>query len=465
MYKPPLSIAILLFTSLAVCFSNSVVQGQLVLVTDANVLAEPPEHFDPEGEGVLSHAPIGFNFTPGFRFLSNARYDVFGSDHVFFGLPPTNSVSLAGEVRIREFGFFEMHGGSIRGLTLEEDSVALIFDGNIDALNPNSGLVDIAGGTVNLGSYNPVGGRPFEPAAEAAARISPTAPLNSVIYLSGGTLSGDLSLGTDGVLDVAAGNADLSFGSIAGRIEVSGGTFSNFSVDSLSGEINILGTNLSHGEETVGVDGLIINGANADLITGNLADGTVFELNVSQIIGDGKVNLVNDNTEYQITSDDTQGTINGGSEFAGGVEVSFEEVIDSGTFTSTADVTALDQLEEVLAVTVEPNFEVANEDAVQAWDLNFDGEFANEAELIFGYDELLLDVPEDELAIYHFDEATGLWEILPILERNRERNWIRVRTTSFSPFVLGAVSAVPEPSSTSLLTGMLLTLVIRRKRR
>ena len=107
---------------------------------------------------------------------------------------------------------------------------------------------------------------------------------------------------------------------------------------------------------------------------------------------------------------------------------------------------------------------MANEDAVQAWDLNFDGEFANEAELIFGYDELLLDVPEDELAIYHFDEATGQWEILPILERNRERNWIRVQTTSFSPFVLGSVSAVPEPSSTSLLTGLLLTLATRRKR-
>ena len=46
---------------------------QLALVTDANVLDEPPEHFDPEGEGILSHAPIGLNLTPGFRLLSNAR--------------------------------------------------------------------------------------------------------------------------------------------------------------------------------------------------------------------------------------------------------------------------------------------------------------------------------------------------------------------------------------------------------
>ena len=124
--------------------------GQLTIVTNTNISPEPLEFPDTEAPGVTGHSfsPV---FSPALPQLGHLRYDIFTfGSFVDFGFPDSPP-SVAGEVRIRESGIFNIEGGSIRGLTLEEDSVALIFDGNIDALNPNSGLVDIAGGTVNLG--------------------------------------------------------------------------------------------------------------------------------------------------------------------------------------------------------------------------------------------------------------------------------------------------------------------------
>ena len=126
-------------------------------------------------------------------------------------------------------------------------------------------------------------------------------------------------------------------------------------------------------------------------------------------------------------------------------------------------MTVVDDLEAVLSEdnVAAPDFELASDEEVQHWDLGFSGQFNNQAELVFGYDELGLSIPEEELAIYHFED--GAWESLEILEHDLRGNRIRVATTSFSPFVLGA-TAVPEPGSSALLLGMMLTLAIRRQR-
>lgn len=456
--------------------------GQIdVIVTDANV-AGPSEFFDfaPEREGVLAFGfqqqlsprvvDLNSNSLLNFGDSTSARFEVFANP---FALLQEDVFS--GSVELRNGTLLDMFGGEVRGLNLREGSGAFLIDGTVEALNPEDGFVLIDGATVGLGSYDPTGGslgvrfqQPNESAANAATRISPlSSPLNASVSLAGGSLSGDLSLDTHGFLDVSGGTADVNLGSVAGVVDVSAGTVSDFSIDSLTGEVNILGSNLIYGATTVGTAGLTIDSSNltGEIISGYLSDGNEFQLTVADITGSGAVNLFNDNSELPITGLVTEGETNGGSDFAGGVEVSFDSVTQDGTFTSDAQVTEAGNLDVVLDVTVAPEFEVTNDDAVQLWELDFDGQFQNDAELVFGYDELLLgDIPEEELAIYHFDESLQVWESLPVLERDTTRNWLRVRTRNFSPFVLG-VSAIPEPTSTVLLMGLLLTATGRRFRR
>ena len=408
------------------------------------------------------------------------RYEIYGG-----GFPVTNTgANILGPVIVYEGVIFDQLGGSIRSLELAgEFSVAHIGGGTVEAFNPGNGDngIDIAGGSVAFGSYSTENIQIGETTQDWQGRVSPLdTPTNSGIFISGGTVkagiassgNGDLSLGDRGFLDVSGGRVEASFGDIAGRFDISGGEFTNLSVNSLSGEINILGDSLQYEGNEIDSSGLTINDAPAQgggQVTGTLTDGSDFSFTISDIFEGGSVNLFANNSEVDITSEVTAGLVNGGGTFAGGVEVSFDVVEEDGTFTSDAQVTDVAMLDETIEADADIDFELASEETAQHWDLGFDGTFLNVdepgAELVFGYDPLAIDVNEEELAIFHFDVLTGEWEELEILERDLARNSLRVRTSSFSPFVLGAVTtAVPEPSGAVLVMAFMSSAVLRRRR-
>ena len=407
------------------------------------------------------------------------RYEIYGG-----GFPVVNTgLSIDGPVILYEGATFDQVSGSLRSLELAgEFSVAQIFGGTVEAFNPGSGDngIFIEDGTVAFGKYTTDMIRIGETTEEWQQRVSPlNTATNSSIYMTGGTISagiatssnGDLSLGDRGFLDVSGGRVEASFGDIAGRFDISGGEFPNLSVNSLSGEINILGNNLLYEGNAIDSGGLTIDTAPAEgggQITGTLTDDSDFSFTISDIFNGGSVNLFANNSEVDITSTNTTGLVNGGSTFAGGVEVSFDVVEADGTFTSDAQTTEVEDLTDIIGIEVEPDFEQASNDLAQHWELDFTGEFANEsgpgAELVFGYDELAIDVAEEDLAIFHFDEELQIWEELDIIDHDLARNSIRVRTSSFSPFVLGATpTAVPEPSSAVVLMAFVLTAALRRR--
>ena len=440
-----------------------------VNTTDASPFPDPENKRD-----------IGFEFMEGRRYVSDFRYEIY-----FDSIPNFNAI-IEGPVIAYEGAFFEQFGGSTRSLELASDfSAAFIFDGAVEALNPGSGfhLIDIAGDSVvAFGDYDGVGGFRNETTEQWQRRVKALeTPTNAAIFVSGGTvkagiatgLNGDLSLGADGLLDVSAGRVEASFGDIAGQLSISGGEFTNLSINSLSGEINILGNELRYGETVVDSDGLQIDITSAgNEIVGKLTDESDFAFAIlPELFDGGTVNLFTNNSEVNITPEDTSGSVNGGSDFSGGVEVSFDSVEMEGEFSSDAQITDIGELAaavEADGATKAPDFELASEEKAQHWDLGFDGIFLNSdqpgAELVFGYDPLAIDVNEEDLAIFHFDDLSGEWEELEIIEHDLARNSIRVRTSSFSPFVLGAVTtAVPEPSSAVVLMGLMMSAAFRRR--
>ncbi len=475
--------ALLAITSLTILFTSTADAQNTWYNTVFDTDASPTEFPDFANKNFASD----FIFVP--DTVSPARWGPASRTELYFTghLLSFEGGSILGEVATHQGAFIELdNNSSIRGVrlggTMEDDFGFLLnHGGNVDALDPRSGVVDIHGGVTRFGSYSPEGA-PVNPLAETEAawkaRVSAlTTAANGYIGVRGGTLgasitpgpNGDLSLGEYGFLDISGGTIEASFGEIAGQFNISGGDFPDLSVGSITGDgrISILGTDLQFNGTAVGDQGLTID-QTGGTITGFIpnANGdalSTFEFNVPEITGNGSILLANDTSELQITQQNTSGATNGGADFAGGVEVDFEVVITDGNFFSDALTTGADDLAQTVASTVAPDFELSSEEAVQHWELDFNGSFENEAELVFGYDELLLDVPEEELAIYHFDEELGIWESLEFIEHDMIRNSIRVRTRSFSPFVLGATSSVPEPSGSILIAGLLLQGLKRRR--
>ncbi len=92
-------------------------------------------------------------------------------------------------------------------------------------------------------------------------------------------------------------------------------------------------------------------------------------------------------------------------------------------------------------------------DTMQAWEMDFDGEFEGSVDLVFTYDDTDLLLEEELLlSIFHYegDEWVQLDGIVDTVG-----NTISVTTTSFSPFALGVV---PEPATLALLSVGLLGL-------
>ena len=465
---------------LAVCFCLVAIHllssdaGAQIVSSSANLYEPtefPKEPVDgPNGSEVVHHGGSFLDALPaGRRNNQTIRFESYEPSPLFL-----ESADIEGELRLYPGSILDMFGGSIRGLVLEDFSDAFIYGGTVKALNPSSGIIAVNGGTVNIASYNPKNGdTAFNPNLpdDPDSRISPlSTPLtDSVIILDSGKLTGDFSLGSGSELVVTGGTIESTLGNIEGKLVATGGDFSGFSNGAISGQVDILASVFNNDFEG---DRLTLNADNtiADPITGTFSDGEAFSFDASGLIDGGTVNLIKDLSEFEITPDQKEGAANGGSEFAGGVDVVFEEVTVMGTFSSDALETEADDLTAALGTEVAaPDFDQASEDVVQHWELDFGGQFEQDATLVFGYDELLLDVPEEELAIYHFDEELGIWESLEILNPDdyADTNRIRVRTRSFSPFVLGAAEAVavPEPSSGLLLIGFMLSAGATRRRR
>ncbi|MDB4766619.1 PEP-CTERM sorting domain-containing protein [bacterium] len=468
----------------ALCFFQAPqIQAQVLRSRVDRTEASPLPFNETDGgeiEGKV-HVPEFFDgntrIQPAF-FNPLLRYEIYGLNP----FPVINEgANIAGPVIVYEGGMFDQFSGFVRSLEFAgEFSNSYIGGGTVAVLNPGSGGngIFIDGGNVAFGSYSTEGIQTQETTADWQSRVSALdTPTNAGIFVTSGTVNagiasgsnGDLSLGTNGFFDVSGGRVEATFGDVAGRFDISGGVFPNLSVNSLSGEINILGNDLQYQGTTVDSNGLQIDSASAGgEITGTLADGSDFIFALPEILDGGSINLFANNSALDITPEETMGLVNGGGDFAGGVEVSFDIVEEEGTFTSDAQMTDVEALAETIGVSVAPDFELASEESAQHWELGFDGMFVNEgrpgAELVFGYDELSIDVAEEDLAIFHFDELSGQWEELEVIERDLVRNSLRVRTSSFSPFVLGAVTtAVPEPSSAVVLMALMMTAALRRR--
>ncbi len=86
-------------------------------------------------------------------------------------------------------------------------------------------------------------------------------------------------------------------------------------------------------------------------------------------------------------------------------------------------------------------------DTMQAWEMDFDGEFEGSVDLVFTYDDTDLLLEEELLlSIFHYegDDWVQLDGVVDAVG-----NTITVTTTSFSPFALGVV---PEPATLVLLS-------------
>jgi hypothetical protein len=101
---------------------------------------------------------------------------------------------------------------------------------------------------------------------------------------------------------------------------------------------------------------------------------------------------------------------------------------------------------------------------IQFWDLEYDGSFGGDAELELTYDDSILGgESEYSLGIFHFSSSLGKWHLLDTLEHDLLSNRLRVKTDSFSPFILGYTGYVPEPASGALLALAVFTAIRRRQ--
>jgi hypothetical protein len=130
------------------------------------------------------------------------------------------------------------------------------------------------------------------------------------------------------------------------------------------------------------------------------------------------------------------------------VDVTFDQVTTEGTFTAEYFQPPVDELSAELFNSM--NF-ILLSDPMQFWDVTFDGTFEGPVTMTLGYGDSDLLIPEQYITVFH-QLPSGGWEALPVIERNLDDNWMTVTTTGFSLFALGALLAVPEPSTFVLTT-------------
>lgn len=407
----------------------------------------------------------------------NSRIETYGSHLLSLNNPAGNIgiVDLYGDSNVA------LSDGSVFGVNVFENGVLNVSNGNVMGLNPTSGRVIQSGGQLDLGvaSYNARGfGLDPNPISSTARFL-----------ISGGTLSGnELTIAPGGVFDMVGGFLNTSL-TVLGDATFEGGSPSPFlSVSGATASARFLGSDFRFYQNE---DDLLnrpddpasysnITGSSLSLsfsdsdpaafgfITGRLSDGTDFGLSSVSLTNGAQISFLSDAPITELSGVDLEGTVEGGSGFVGGLDVAFNNIAMPGTFSSEYLQTAANDLEQNFLVRYAGQgaltFEPASQQ-VQHWDLDFDGEFNGPVQLTFGYDDADLATVEENLAIYHFDEQQFRWERLQILNRDPAGNTITVVATNFSPFVLGVVSSVPEPGSSSLLLAISLISTVARRRR
>jgi hypothetical protein len=114
-----------------------------------------------------------------------------------------------------------------------------------------------------------------------------------------------------------------------------------------------------------------------------------------------------------------------------------------------------------------PNFSLAMGAESTFWSIRPTSTFDGLVELVFGYDRDLLDVAEDDLAIFHFSSVTGQWEELLSFVDTESRT-VRAFTSNFSVFTLGGrdeTNFVSTPPALHLVALSLLLMVPLCRRR
>ena len=157
------------------------------------------------------------------------------------------------------------------------------------------------------------------------------------------------------------------------------------------------------------------------------------------------------------------GQTGGGSRQHGGVDVSFAEVTQAGTF--VAQPLSLGDLDpQVLADFQSLTTHFLAGDPPQVWQITFDGQFTAAASVALGFDPLALgDVAHDDLVVLKRDDQTSeVTVIVPDMTANHPEPVLTFSTSEFSTFGIGA--PVPEPASISLAALGLLWLSAHRRR-
>lgn len=180
---------------------------------------------------------------------------------------------------------------------------------------------------------------------------------------------------------------------------------------------------------------------------------------VDHIVGIHEQNPFSDSVN---AGTDQMAEVIGGANRPGGVSSLFDLIDVGGDFTASfATLSTSEFVQQVTGLGGDPDSFASAGGDIQAWELDFSGDFTGKASLTFGYDDAGLSIDESQLSIYHLLADGSFEQLFGIVDS--VNNTITVDTMSFSPFYLGQAVVVPEPGCAFLWTIGLITLSRRRR--